>query len=51
MLDQARSKAAPQGIVNIDFLECDMTALGFPAHYFDVVLCAFGIFFVDDLDT
>jgi len=51
MLDQARRKAAAQGIGNIDFLERDMTALGFPADSFDVALCAFGIFFVDDLDT
>jgi ubiquinone/menaquinone biosynthesis C-methylase UbiE len=51
MLDQARRKAAAQGISNIEFLERDMTALGFPADSFDVALCAFGIFFVDDLDT
>jgi ubiquinone/menaquinone biosynthesis C-methylase UbiE len=51
MLDQARSKAAARGIGNIEFLERDMTALGFPADSFDVALCAFGIFFVDDMDT
>ncbi len=51
MLDQARRKAATQGTGNIDFLERDMTALGFPADSFDVALCAFGIFFVDDLDA
>jgi len=51
MLDQARRKAAAQGIGHIDFLERDMTALGFPADSFDVALCAFGIFFVDDMDT
>ena len=51
MLDQARSKAATQGIGNVDFLERDMTALGFPADSFDVAVCAFGIFFVDDMDT
>ena len=49
MLDQARSKAALRGIGNIEFLERDMTALGFPAESFDVALCAFGIFFVDDM--
>lgn len=51
MLDQARSKAALRGIGNIEFLERDMTALGFPAESFDVALCAFGIFFVDDMET
>ncbi len=51
MLDQARRKAATQGISNIDFLQRDMTALGFPADSFDVAVCAFGIFFVDDMDT
>ena len=51
MLDQARTKAAAQGTSNIDFLERDMTALDFPENSFDVALCAFGIFFVDDLDT
>jgi ubiquinone/menaquinone biosynthesis C-methylase UbiE len=51
MLDQARRKAAGDGIGNIDFLERDMTALGFPADFFDVAVCAFGLFFVDDMDT
>ncbi len=51
MLDQARRKAAAQRISHIDFLERDMTALGFPADSFDVALCAFGLFFVDDLDA
>jgi SAM-dependent methyltransferase len=51
MLDQAGRKAAAQRIGNVGFLERDMTALGFPADSFDVALCAFGIFFVDDLDA
>jgi ubiquinone/menaquinone biosynthesis C-methylase UbiE len=51
MLDQARKKAAAEGIGNVDFLERDMTALGLPADSFDIAVCAFGIFFVDDLDT
>jgi ubiquinone/menaquinone biosynthesis C-methylase UbiE len=49
MLDQAKMKAAAQGINNCAFLEGDMTELGFPSDSFDVALCAFGIFFVDDL--
>jgi ubiquinone/menaquinone biosynthesis C-methylase UbiE len=51
MLDQAKRKAAAQGISNCDFLEGDMTELEFPSDAYDVALCAFGIFFVNDLDT
>jgi ubiquinone/menaquinone biosynthesis C-methylase UbiE len=51
MLEQASRKAAAHSISNIDFLERDMTALGFPVASFDVAVCAFGIFFVDDLDA
>ena len=51
MLDQARRKAALLHVRNVDFLERDMQALGFPADLFDVAVCAFGIFFVDDMDA
>ena len=51
MLDQARRKAATYGIGNIDFQEGDMAALPFPADAFDVAICAFGIFFVDDMEA
>ena len=51
MLDQARKKAAAEGNGNVAFLERDMTALGFPVDTFDAAVCAFGIFFVDDIDT
>jgi ubiquinone/menaquinone biosynthesis C-methylase UbiE len=51
MLDQAGRKAAAQDARNIGFLERDMAALGFATASFDVALCAFGIFFVDDLDA
>ena len=51
MLDWASRKAAAQGMSNVEFLQRDMTALGFPAGCFDVALCAFGIFFVDDMDA
>jgi len=51
MLDQARQKAAALGIGNIEFVEGDMTALGFPAATFDVAVCAFGLFFVEDMET
>jgi ubiquinone/menaquinone biosynthesis C-methylase UbiE len=51
MLDQARRKAASNAIKNIKFLERDMTALGFPGGSFDAAVCAFGIFFVEDMDS
>ncbi|MEK6698811.1 MAG: class I SAM-dependent methyltransferase [Nitrospirota bacterium] len=50
MLDQARKKAASLGIRNVEFLERDMQALGFSDGTFDVAVCAFGIFFVEDMD-
>jgi ubiquinone/menaquinone biosynthesis C-methylase UbiE len=50
MLDQARNKAYSRDIQNIEFVERDMAALGFPEHSFDGAVCAFGIFFADDMD-
>jgi ubiquinone/menaquinone biosynthesis C-methylase UbiE len=50
MLDQARRKAASLNVANIDFIERDMQHLGFTAPEFDAAVCAFGIFFVDDMD-
>ena len=51
MLEQARRKAAAGHVRNIEFLERDMTALGFSAGSFDIAVCAFGIFFVLDMET
>jgi len=51
MLDQARQKADSLGIRNIEFLERDMQNLGFPSGSFDIAVCAFGIFFVMDMET
>jgi ubiquinone/menaquinone biosynthesis C-methylase UbiE len=51
MLDQARKKAASMNIQNVEFLERDMQDLGFPANHFDLAVCAFGIFFVDDMEA
>jgi ubiquinone/menaquinone biosynthesis C-methylase UbiE len=48
MLARAASKAAAAGIRNVELVERDMQALGFREH-FDVAVCAFGIFFVDDM--
>ena len=51
MLDQARKKADSLGIGNIDFVEGDMQNLGFSDRPFDAAICAFGIFFVMDMET
>jgi ubiquinone/menaquinone biosynthesis C-methylase UbiE len=51
MLDQARKKAAALNVSNVEFLERDMQNLGFPAGLFNVAVCAFGIFFVEDMDA
>jgi ubiquinone/menaquinone biosynthesis C-methylase UbiE len=50
MLDQARNKALSRNIGNIEFVERDMASLGFPEQSFDAAICAFGIFFADDMD-
>ena len=51
MLDQARQKAASMNLRNIDFIERDMQDMGFAENPFDVAVCAFGIFFVMDMET
>jgi len=51
MLDQARKKTTALGLSNVEFIERDMTALGFPSATFDVAVCAFGLFFVEDMRT
>jgi ubiquinone/menaquinone biosynthesis C-methylase UbiE len=50
MLAQARSKAVAAGITNVELVEGDMQSLPY-AECFDVAVCAFGIFFVDDMDA
>jgi len=51
MLEQARKKAASMQVRNVDFLERDMQDLEFARSTFDAAVCAFGIFFVDDMDA
>ena len=50
MLAQARRKAADAGVLNIDFVERDMETLDWKA-VFDAAVCAFGLFFVEDMDA
>jgi len=49
MLEQARKKAAALNIRNTDFIEGDMETLEFPTASFDAAVCAFGIFFVENM--
>jgi ubiquinone/menaquinone biosynthesis C-methylase UbiE len=51
MLDQARRKASSLKIGNIDFAERDMQDLRFAENSFDAAICAFGIFFVTDMEA
>ena len=51
MLEQARKKNAAHGTRNIDFAEMDMQDLRFENASFDVATCAFGIFFVEDMES
>ena len=50
MLAQARSKAEAAGIRNAEFVEMDMQEMVFPDDHFDAAVCAFGIFFVEDME-
>ena len=50
MLAQARQKAAARGVANVEFLEMDMQDLRFEDGRFDAAVCAFGIFFVEDME-
>ncbi|MDD2853383.1 MAG: methyltransferase domain-containing protein [Desulfuromonadaceae bacterium] len=51
MLEQARKKAARQNVRNVEFLEMDMQEINLAEAGFDVATCAFGIFFVEDMDS
>jgi hydroxyacylglutathione hydrolase len=51
MLDQARRKAGLLKLANVEFLERDMQNPGFREGTFDAAVCAFGIFFVTDMDA
>jgi ubiquinone/menaquinone biosynthesis C-methylase UbiE len=51
MLDVARKKAASMNVANVEFLEMDMQAMKFDQTDFDAATCAFGVFFVPDMDA
>jgi ubiquinone/menaquinone biosynthesis C-methylase UbiE len=49
MLAQARAKTEKEGIGNAEFLEMDMHEITLPDDYFDAAVCAFGVFFAEDM--
>ncbi len=49
MLSQARKKA--EGMKNVEFMEMDLQHLDFPEKCFDAISCAFGIFFLEDMEA
>ena len=51
MLAQARQKAAARGVANVEFAEMDMQDLRLDDGTFDAAVCAFGIFFVEDMES
>lgn len=51
MLRQARRKAASLDVRNVEFIERDMQNLNFSDGLFDAAVCAFGIFFVEGMES
>ncbi|MCL4310110.1 MAG: methyltransferase domain-containing protein [Actinomycetota bacterium] len=51
MLNCARQKAIHRGTKNVEFIEMDMQNMELKARSFDVAVCSFGIFFVEDMSA
>lgn len=51
MLAVAREKVAVRGLSNITFRQMDMESLTLPDKGFDAAVCAFGIFFIEDMPS
>lgn len=49
MLELARTRAAGEGLANVEFRQGDATSTGLPGGSFDAVVCVFGVFFVADM--
>jgi ubiquinone/menaquinone biosynthesis C-methylase UbiE len=49
MLELARSRAAREGLANIEFRQGDATSTPRPDGGYDAVVCVFGVFFVPDM--
>ncbi|MHB1183707.1 MAG: class I SAM-dependent methyltransferase [Desulfobulbia bacterium] len=50
MLDRARLRAKAAQLDNVEFVEMDMQFLAYPDGHFSAACCAFGIFFVEDME-
>lgn len=50
LLSLAKNKAEGLNLNNIEFIQGDMTNLGYPDNTFDAVVCVFAIFFVPDME-
>jgi ubiquinone/menaquinone biosynthesis C-methylase UbiE len=51
MLAQARQKAGARGAGNVEFIEMDMQEIAPGFGGYDVATCAFGIFFVEEMES
>jgi len=49
LLELARTRAAGEGLANVEFRECDATRTQLPDGSFDAVVCVFGVYFVHDM--
>lgn len=49
MLQRADEKKKAAECDNVQFIEMDMQAIQFPDDYFDLAVCCYGIFFVEDM--
>ncbi len=51
MMQRAASKAQEMNLSNIVFKCCDIEDMGFEDNTFDVACCAFGLFFLQDMEN
>jgi ubiquinone/menaquinone biosynthesis C-methylase UbiE len=50
MLEVARENAAKRGIINVEFVACDVSELPFEDNSFDAISCRMGFMFFPDMD-
>ncbi|MBN1801565.1 MAG: class I SAM-dependent methyltransferase [Candidatus Lokiarchaeota archaeon] len=51
MISQANKKKNELGLTNIEFIRMDMRSLDLPDRSFDIVVCSFCLFFVEDIKS
>ncbi len=51
MISKAQFNASKHGLDNVDFHLMDASNLEFRSNYFDVITCAFGLFFLPDMSA